>query len=144
MDTGGMVGGVHFIDKNRKSAVRAVRPCGSKCVMKKQLQRIEIEVGTYKILKDLAARDNLTLDSVICQLLGFTVQPRKPFGEPKYPFHSLEVGQSVAIPWLVPAGVEGVRENGKISAAVHKHAKRTGKRFRCTGTWKELTVTRLA
>lgn len=64
------------------------------------------------------------------------------FGEPKYPFHNLEVGESVVIPWPDGPGGKG---NGKVAVAVSKHARRTGKRFSFMANYiSGLTVTRLA
>ena len=64
----------------------------------------------------------------------------------KYPFHNIDVGQSIKIPW--PRLADGSLDAKKITSihsCISSHARRSGKKFQHNqGTGLALTVTRLA
>lgn len=112
--------------------------------MKKQYQYIPIEISTHKILKELCVELDTTFDSLLLhKCFGVPLESRKPFGGATYPFHSLEVGESVAMPWPALTELGAMKEHGRMAAAVKKYGKRTGRKFHLLGNHDHLLVTRM-
>jgi len=112
--------------------------------MKKQYKYISVKSETHDLLSALCGEKNMTFSGLIEAALALPPEERKAFGQIKYPFHNLEVGESVAIPWLLDLSLHGaIEQNRKIACAVQKYGKRTGRKFHMLGTVAHLLVTRM-
>lgn len=70
--------------------------------------------------------------------------PDKKFGQRKYSFHNLNVGEECLEAWnALPNGQIDEKRNDAISRAVRMYERRTGKKFNWFGTAKGLLIRRI-
>lgn len=114
--------------------------------MNKSQKNLALPETLHQFIKECAERRGISMVRLVAEKMNFMLPPlTEGIMERKYPVDTLEVGQSVFIPWLEPlanGSIYSPRSNAKISLAIAKYARRTGKAFRTEGSHHGLTVVR--
>lgn len=114
--------------------------------MDKSQKNLALPEALHQFIKECAERRGISMVRLVAEKMNFMLPPQVDgIMERKYPVDTLEVGESVLIPWLEPLANGSVltpRSNAKISLAVAKYARRSGKAFRMEGSHHGLTVVR--